>query len=424
VAVRKRLAPHAVELVERNGLQPHPVVPVPSFNNVYIPMYEGFVNVLDLDLWAENHRIQLHVQEFREHEGREPDANEVMKLVQGQLPLASLEDRDPFKIIPLARSVARKGVERPPILTWFGEPKDGNRRIAAARYVVEHPTEFSPDERERGQWIKVWRAPKETTDDQFEALVVALNFEEDHKQEWPEYIKARLVYDRYQTLRNGVQGQVSPSLDQDLKKQVAKLFTITHPEVTRYIRMVQWAEEFENFHTAERGVDPAEVRYKADDIFQWFYEIQAGRGPEKLTDALDRDDKLKQVVYDLMYHVLDSGAQLRNLHKVVKDEAALRLLQQAHEHWDVTRTKEGKRDALNLVEAAIAEASKNAPSKKIGFEMFVKSVVDRFGSAAPDQWHAVDRSLLLQLARVLPGTLGAVQGELATRGVELGSDVT
>ena len=42
----------------------------------------------------------------------------------------------------------------------------------------------------------MWRAPKGTTEDQFEAIVVALNFEEDHKEEWPEYVKARLVVDR------------------------------------------------------------------------------------------------------------------------------------------------------------------------------------------------------------------------------------
>jgi len=45
------------------------------------------------------------------------------------------------------------------------------------------------------------------------------------------------------------------------------------------------------------------VRYKANDIFQWFFEIQAERGADKLTNRLDSDEDLKQIVYDLMYDV-------------------------------------------------------------------------------------------------------------------------
>src|SRR5262249_32678906 len=153
----------------------------------------------------------------------------------------------------------------PPILTWEGEPKDGNRRIAAARFVL-HSSEFSVDQKERARWVKVWQAPEGTTEDQFEAIVVALNFEDDHKEEWPEYVKARLGHQRYQELREGIPGQVTTSADRELKRKVSNTFAITPAEVTRYIRMVQWAEEFETFHTEERATDPAEVRYRANDI--------------------------------------------------------------------------------------------------------------------------------------------------------------
>src|SRR5256885_11407977 len=88
---------------------------------------------------------------------------------------------------PRADSIARKGVEIPPIVTFDGEPKDGNRRIAASLLVL-HGKNYTAAEKERARYIRVWRAPDGTTDDQFEAIVVSRNFESDHKEPWPEFI--------------------------------------------------------------------------------------------------------------------------------------------------------------------------------------------------------------------------------------------
>ena len=41
--------------------------------------------------------------------------------------------------------------------------------------------------------------------------------------------------------------------------------------------MVRWAEDFEEYHAADDEKDAAKIRYRANDIFQWFYEIEAGR---------------------------------------------------------------------------------------------------------------------------------------------------
>ncbi|MDP9384730.1 MAG: hypothetical protein M3P50_05795, partial [Actinomycetota bacterium] len=123
--------------VEHNGLRPRPVVPVPSFNDKSIPMVEGYVDVEELALWRGNQRLTLHVMEFKERNGgREPDPEELVKLMQGAINLPSLGKSDPFKLKPLADSIARKGVEIPPIVTFDGEPKDGNRRIAASLLVL------------------------------------------------------------------------------------------------------------------------------------------------------------------------------------------------------------------------------------------------------------------------------------------------
>lgn len=402
----------SVPLVERNGLSPHQVAPVPSFNNVAIGMWEGYVDVTNLDLWKGNHRVELQVAEFNERHGREPTAEELLQLVQGSLHLPSLDKKDPFKIEPLARSIARKGVERPPILTCDGEPKDGNRRIAAAKHVVSSGN-FTADEVERARWVKVWVAPTGTTQDQFDAVVVALNFEDDLKEKWPEFVKARLVVEEYRKERNGVVGGVTATRDKALKKTVAERFAITSAAVTRYIRMVQWAEDFEEYHVHEQGKDASAVRYKADDIFQWFYEIQAGKSADKITTQIEEDPELRKVVYDLMFEVMDSGTQVRGLWKIVADPEAEKQLLDAHDNLE----RGNKKDALDLVKEAVTTADRNtATRKKVGFESFLRSCVDRLGTAPPDNWRTMDEKLLSDLERVFVASLGVIDAELVARG--------
>ena len=418
LAERRTTEPAAEPIVlqERNGLRPRKVIPVPTFNGQPVDLTEGYVDVTTLRLWRDNERVKLYVQEFKtRNKDREPDAEELLELMHGKLALGMqfpgvTNAKDPFEIVKLARSIARKGVERPAIVTATGEAKDGNRRIAASVYVMQNK-EFTAEERERARWTRVWMASPDTTESQFNAVVVAMNFEDENKEPWPEYLKARIVSEKYHFLRDGFKGSLSAAREKDLRMEVAKTYSIELSHVERYLKMVQWADEFEAYHIAE-GSDPAEVRYRANKIFQWFYEIQAGRGQDKLINALGRDEKLAGVVYDLMYDVLDSGLQVRNLHKVIKDEAALAFLLQAH----AERASGHKDVALNLVENAIAEAEKNAPTKRLGFEMFLKNAVDRFDSTPPEDWRTIPTDLLMSLRRVLPATIGAVEGQLTDRG--------
>lgn len=402
----------SVNLVKRSGLTPHPVIPVPTFNGVAIPMYEGYVDVTSLDLWKENHRVELQVKEFVEQNHRQPESDELLQLVQGSLQLPSMSKRDPFNIEPLAKSIARKGVERSPILTADGEPKDGNRRIAAARWVVNSGA-FNHEEVERARWVKVWVAPPGTTEDQFDAIVVALNFEDDLKEKWPEFVKARMVVAEYRKDRNGVIGGVTTARDKQLKKTVADKYAITPAALTRYIKMVQWAEDFETYHTDERGKNPADVRYKADDVFQWFYEIQAGRSADKITVQMEEDPELRKVVYDLMFDVMDSGTQVRSLWKIVADDEARKQLTDAHDELE----RNNKKDALDLVKEAVTTADRNTSTrKKIGFEGWLRQAIERLGGAPPDNWRTLESVLLTNLQRVFVASTGVIEAELVSRG--------
>ena len=413
-----------LELVAYNGLTPYEVVPVPEFNGKRLAVWEGYVDVMGLNLWKGNHRVELAVAEFRDRNGRNPDHGELLGIIQGEVVLPSLAKRDPFQIVPLARSIARKGVERPPIVTWSGEPKDGNRRIAAAKYVVEHPEEFVEEERERARWIRVWRCPQGTTKDQIEAIVVALNFEPELKLPWDEYVKARLVAEKYEREKAGVP-RVTQAVAKRIREAVARHFAIKPAEIGRYLKMVDWANDFEHYHVEERGRDEADVRYKANDIFQWFYELDAGRGNEKLTRRLDNDDDLKEVVYDLMFDVLDSGVQVRTLHKVVADDDALAFLAKAHDTFTQAagapdELEEAREKSLELVKDAIEEAKRKSTQlrkTRLSLDSWLRSAVDKFGSTPPDYWHNLDAELLTDLQRVMTSALGTIEGELKSRGV-------
>lgn len=399
----------ALDLAERYGLSPREVLPIPTFNDMPIPMKEGYVDIEDLRLWKGNHRLELHVAEFREQNHREPLDDELVMIMHGSIQLPSLDKTDPFKLVSLARSIARKGVEKPPIITFDGVPKDGNRRLAASLLVL-HGKEFTDEQKKRARHVRVWQAPKNTTDDQFDAIVVAQNFESDHKEDWPEYIKARLVVDDYNQRREAHRGRFTGTDNKQIKEAVAKRFALKPGEVTRYINMVQWAEDFESFHV-EAGQTPASVRYRADDIFQWFYELDAGKADEKLTRKLDNDDDLKTMVYEMMFDLFDSGLQVRSLHKILNDADATQLLQKAYEVKD-----DDPDEALEFVDEAIALAKrKNAKRRSVGFEDLLKTVVDRLGSAPPDQWKNVDSALLIDVHRVCQAAIGAIDGQVSAR---------
>lgn len=408
-SVKRPAAKGGVVFVKHNGLDPRDVLPVPTFNNKAIPMVEGYVDVEGLQLWRGNHRLALLVAEFEERNGRPPEVDELTKLMQGAISMTGVKNpTDPFKLKPLADSIARKGVETPPIVTFDGEPKDGNRRIAASLLVL-HGKDYSAAEKERARYIRVWRAPKGTTDDQFEAIVVSRNFESDYKEPWPEFIKGRLVVQEYELRKRQVKGRITRAELKRIREELAKDFAIKPAEVERYDKMIYWADDFSAFHL-DRGREAAAVRHTAEKNFQWFYELDAGKGNEKLTRKLDTDDELKGVVYDLMFDLLDSGLQVRNLYRVVNDAETAQMLLKAHEMME--RDPDG---ALDLVDDAITEAKRrNVKRRSIGFEDYLKTMVDRLGSTPPDQWD-VDTELLLDVRRVMESALGSIDAQLSSR---------
>lgn len=403
-----------LELQSRAGLSVRRVIPTPVFAGQPVELSEGYVDVRDLRLWEQNTRLEMQLDEFERLHHRRPDNDELVEILHGTLKLPGhASKKDEFKIKELAASIAAKGVQTPPIIDWYGVPRDGNRRIAACLYILKSGAdEFGPEEKERAAWVRVYQAPEGTTDDQFHAIVVALNFEEDHKLPWPEYIKARQVAEEFFKLKDRAGVLISQTEDRDLRRTVAKRFAIKLAEVTRYVRMVQWAEKFEQYHQEERQLDPTEVRYRTNDLFQWFYELDAGRGPEKLSLRLEADDALRAVVFDLMFDdKLSNFTEVRNLRKVVADPKALEILLRAHAEPD-------RLQAQDLVDTAIIEARRaDIAFKRIGFREWTEDAIKQMDEAPPTIWRDLDSQLLRNLRRALFSAQAAVEAELIERGI-------
>ncbi|MET4782413.1 hypothetical protein [Glaciihabitans sp. UYNi722] len=405
-----------VTLVDRNGLEVREVAPTPQFNGVIVPMMEGYVDVLTLDPWDQNHRVILHVEDFVAQYGRQPDSAELVGILQGSIRLQAGEE-DPFKLRPLASSIARKGVERPPIITHTGTPHDGNRRIAASRFVLQSD-EFTAEQKERARWIRVWQTRPGVTDDQLNAMVLALNFEEDHKVEWPEYVKAKLVAEEFRTRLETELKLPTAARERVIRSEVAAKFAIKPQDVTRYLRMVQWAEDFTDYHV-ESGKTEAEVSYRTNKGFQWFYELDAGPTGSKVTERFEKDPDLRAMIYDLMFDsTFESGAQVRAMYQVANDDEAYQQVVRAHQ---IRETQ--KAEAKELIVDAINGARERVRAgKAVALDQYALGIIKRLGDTPANAWATLDVDLLKNLRRTLIATLGAVEGELSVRAGSLESD--
>ena len=125
-----------IKLTSKNGVDPGPVQPTPCFHGVEINMNSGYVPLVEINLWDENLRLDIHLNQFKNTNGRVPSPEEVLDIMLSNLQLPGIEEDDQFEIIDLARSIAINGVRKPPIIDINGKLYDGNRRIAACHYVL------------------------------------------------------------------------------------------------------------------------------------------------------------------------------------------------------------------------------------------------------------------------------------------------
>ena len=180
--------------VVSTGIHPAPVLPTPVFHERPVAVVEGFVRTRDIQLWDENQRLDIHLSQFHQQYGRGPDAEELVAIMKGHdAPAGDRGGPTSFAIQALARSVGgqwctetshrRRGRES----SWTGT---GGSRPATTSWRTT-TVSLSPRRSGRGGMVEgLANSPSTRRTKDREAVIVSLNFEPDHKEPWPEYVKA------------------------------------------------------------------------------------------------------------------------------------------------------------------------------------------------------------------------------------------
>lgn len=387
VSAREKLgveAPQAtasrLELLEMKGIAPRAVKPTPTFHTKEVPLMEGYVRTKDINLWDSNERIEIHLQQFQRKHGRKPSPQELLDIMFCNLKLDGVTEDDQFKIPSLARSIATNGLRKPPIISLDGRLLDGNRRVAACYYIM-NSSEFSVEQKQRIDYILVWQLTEHATPEDEDAIIVSLNFEVDHKQDWPEYVKARKVYDLWEA-SIAVEPTANPRRLQEIKREISKRFALG-PDlaaVNRYIKMVTGANEFEDYHITEKKRDRFEVKHKASEYFQYFDELSKGESAGKLAYELGKNPSFKNLVFELLYtDKFKNWKQIRELRYIIDNEEARTILNNAAAQ--PCRTREEREDIQEKVEDALAlgrmkQTEQRLLGKNTRIETFVAWLLD------------------------------------------------
>jgi len=387
------------------------VRPTPRFAGREVPMWRREADPRALVLWANNDRIGVHVEQFRETRGREPTSEEVLNILLSREQLDGMSGEDQFLVEALADDIASFGLERAPILGRDGDILDGNRRVAACLFILTDPR-YPNEARERVRRIVVHELSEFATPEDADWVVTSLNFRSDHKQEWSHYIKARKIYREWQRM-TALRPDATARELAEMKRQLAQRFAMGNrtDTVNRYIRMVDLAEEFETFMVEDRGKDAHEVRHRAMERFQFFDELtKGGSRTQGAAHALEQSDRLRDVVYDLLYQgKFANWSQVRDLKFVPENADVLDELEHARGEEDVEK---GKRVLKN----ALVEARRDSPESvelpgDLRISQFVKWLEKISVSGYRNTLRVESLERLLQALRLVEGMLERIVAE-------------
>lgn len=409
IAAQDRIRLHAtgqrrerrVALQSRNGIAPCPVQPRPCFHGREIPVMSGFVKTTDIELWEENERLDIHLGQFQDTFGRIPSPEERLDIMLGKTRLPGINDGDQFEIQELARSIAINGVRKPPIIDIDGTLLDGNRRVTACRHILSSD-DFDTEHKRRVEYIFVWQLTEHATVDERNAVVVSLNFESDCKQPWPEYVKARKVYEEWQAMLVLEPRSPGAKRQAEMKRQLSMRYALG-PEtstVNRYIKMVEWADQFEEYHINAKKKDKFEVKHQADKYFQYFDEIGKGLQPGGVAYALSQDDAFRYLVFDLLYDgKFRNWRDIRALKTIYENEEARDALARARNEQDIDLAQDHLENAVAIARASSARERELGANTRI--ESFVKWLEDLPVKAFRDQIKPENLKKLLKALRLV-----------------------
>jgi|GEM_PF-2039044 len=394
-----------------NDIEPGNVVPTPVYHGVHVPMRCGYARTREVNLWDRNERLEIHLNQFRAREDREPTADELLDIMLGLADLPGLsEESDQFEVKKLARSIVANGVQKAPIVDIDGTLLDGNRRVAAC-YLILNSNEYTAEDKKRAEWIFVWQLTPQARKEHRDAVVVALNFEDDCKVKWPEYVKARKVYEAWQDILAREPRTPNAREQAKLKKALSIKFALgpNTTTVNRYLKMVEWADTFEDHHINARERDLYEVKHRANKYFQYFEEMAKGVNPGGVAHCLTQDDTFREIVFDLLYEgKFRNWRDIRQLKEIFDNQEARDALIKARDETDSGEAENHLESAMAIARLQRAEARTLGVNTRI--ESFTKWLDDLPAKAYRESIKAENLRALLVALKTAEDNASGVSG--------------
>ena len=337
---------------------PEPLPVSKKFNSKEYPGWEGVAQLDKLIGWADNPRIDIPVQLFKEeHLGRAPNKDELLEIMLD----VSVEGRNnddeenedevdnrrsrKNKLLELAESIRLNGVRVPLVVTHDKRILDGNRRFFAALYL--HQITENKDEQAEYSKLPVWVLPKGIGEDDEDRILTELNSINDCYVRWPYSVVARRVYKDF----------VEGAKIEDLGK---KYHDWTESRLRTVIEASKVAAEFIEHHG-----DSAEAQDIAYRKLIWFDELRRSNSKAMGKEAF------RSTIYDL---ILKENSPFTSH----KDFKRLGEIYENPEAWEILTTRRGKealQQALFVVDRERYEGKSDAESRMKRVNSLLQSVI-------------------------------------------------
>ncbi len=284
------------------------------FHRKRIEVWNGYVRTRDVKGWVDNVRIELFVEKWkRDNHGLPPGNEDILQWMKN-------DPYDEFDLKSLGESIVNNGVRQPIVVTSDGVLLDGNRRYFAALMMLEKSEqEHAPDISEMVSQLPAYVLSPTCEPSEYDSVLVEENFVDDCRREWPNFIKAKKVFEAYGEMR-----ERGKSRSEALSDLVVR-FGILRSRAERFIKMMDLIQEFHDHHSTndeesgQQAKDEYEVRWRAQKYFEYFDELHKTR----VLNTLDNDPELRTKVFERLYDGdFSSFAQIRKVPEIAADRRA------------------------------------------------------------------------------------------------------
>lgn len=264
--------------------EPEPQQESRMFNGRMYVGWHGKVNLIDLEGWIDNPRLDIPVEKWKEkHAGRVPDNEALLGIMLEHSVDVKVEDEDEDddadgrrsrrnKLLELAQSISLNEVRTPLILTYDKRILDGNRRYFAALYLYQLTDE---DERERYETLPVWVLPKSIRKADEDRILTELNSINDCQVRWPYSVLAKRIYEDY----------TNKGMDYDAL--AIKYHGYTKNRLKNIVEATKVANEFISHH--DDSLEAKDIAYRK---LIWFDELK------RSNRAAMENDEFREGIFD------------------------------------------------------------------------------------------------------------------------------